>query len=196
MKLKKHIISFNGDHGSGKSTIAKKLAEALGYKRFYMGKIARNMAEDHGMSYAEFLDLLKTDPSYDKRIDDYVVSLGNNEDNFIIESRTAWHFIPQSFKVYLKVDPIEGAKRMFADYQNDSNRDNESKDVKTMEDILNISRNRKKADDERYKKLYNIDPNDMSQYDLVVDTTNLTREEVLDTVQKAYKKFLKEERGS
>ena len=190
MKLKKHIISFNGDHGSGKSTIAKKLAKELGYKRFYMGKIARNMAEEHNMSYAEFLDLLKKDPSYDKKIDDYVIDLGNKENNFIIESRTAWHFIPQSFKVYLKVDPMEGAKRMFADYQNDSHRDNESKGVKTIEDILVISKNRKEADDQRYKKLYNIDANDMSQYDLVIDTTDLTREEVLRAVKNAYEKAI------
>jgi cytidylate kinase len=190
MKLKKHIISFNGDHGSGKSTIAKKLAKKLGYKRFYMGKIARSMAEEHKMSYARFLELLKKDSSYDKKIDNYVIDLGNKKNNFIIESRTAWHFIPQSFKIYLQVDPMEGARRMFADYQNDSHRDNESRGIKTIKDILVISKNRKEADDKRYKKLYNINANDMSQYDLVVDTTTLTREEVLEIIKDAYEKTI------
>jgi cytidylate kinase len=190
MKLKKHIISFNGDHGSGKSTIAKKLAKKLGYKRFYMGKIARSMAEEHKMSYARFLELLKKDSSYDKKIDNYVIDLGNKKNNFIIESRTAWHFIPQSFKIYLQVDPMEGARRMFADYQNDSHRDNESRGIKTIKDILVISKNRKEADDKRYKKLYNINANDMSQYDLVVDTTALTREEVLEIIKDAYEKAI------
>jgi len=190
MKLKKHIISFNGDHGSGKSTIAKKLAKELGYRRFYMGKIARNMAKEHNMSYAEFLELLKNNPSYDKKIDDYVINLGKKENNFIIESRTAWHFIPQSFKVYLRVEPTEGARRMFADYQRDNHRNNESTGIKTVKDILAISKNRKEADDKRYKKLYNIDTNDMSQYDLVVDTTNLTKNEVLQIVKNAYEKTI------
>ncbi len=191
MKLtEKNIISFNGDHGSGKSTIAKKLAKDLGYERFYMGKIFRNMAKEEGASYADFLELLKKDSSYDKKVDAYVVDLANTKDNFIIESRTAWHFIPTSFKIYLKVDEKEGAKRMFADYLETEHRKNESNSIKSLEDILRISRHRKEEDDKRYKKIYDIDTNDMSQYDLVLDTTNLSKEEVYKKVKQEVKVFI------
>jgi len=190
MKQKK-IISFNGDHGSGKSTIAKKLANKLGYERFYMGKIFRQMAQEHNMSYVDFLELLKNDYSYDKKVDKYVIQLGEEKNNFIIESRTAWYFIPNSFKIYLQVDSEEGARRMFADYQKQvESRKAESSKIKTIEDIKEISKNRKEADDARYKKLYNINPNDMDQYDLVVNTTNLTKEEVFDKVYNAVSKFI------
>ncbi len=193
MELKK-IISFNGDHGSGKSTVAKKLADKLGYERFYMGKIFRQMAQKHDMSYADFLELLKKDSSYDKKVDKYVIQLGKEKNNFIIESRTAWHFIPNSFKIYLQVDPEEGAKRMFTDYQKQVElRKAESSKVKTIEDIKKVSKNRKDSDDARYKKLYNIDPNDMGQYDLVVDTTNLTKKEVFDKIYDAVNKFIDRE---
>ncbi len=195
MKLtKKNIISFNGDHGSGKSTIAKKLAKDLGYERFYMGKIFRNMAEEEGVSYADFLELLKKDSSYDKKVDAYVVDLANTKDNFIIESRTAWHFIPTSFKIYLKVDEKEGAKRMFADYLETEHRKNESNSIKSLEDILRISRHRKEEDDKRYKKIYDIDTNDMSQYDLVLDTTNLSKEEVYKKIKQAVEIFVKRDK--
>ena len=191
MKLtEKNIISFNGDHGSGKSTIAKKLAKDLGYERFYMGKIFRNMAEEEGVSYADFLELLKKDSSYDKKVDAYVVDLANTKDNFIIESRTAWHFIPTSFKIYLKVNEKEGAKRMFADYLETEHRKNESNSIKSLEDILRISRHRKEEDDKRYKKIYDIDTNDISQYDLVLDTTNLSKEEVYKKVKQEVKVFI------
>jgi len=190
MKLK-NIISFNGDHGSGKSTIAKRLAEDLKYKRFYMGKIFRDMAKKEGMSYADFLEILKKDPSYDKKVDNYVVELSRTENNFIIESRTAWYFIPNSFKIYLRVDEEEGAKRMFADYLKNDYRKNESGNVKTKEDIIKITRNRKQSDDKRYKKLYNINVNDMNQYDLVLDTTELNRDEVYGQVKNAVEKFIK-----
>jgi len=186
----KNIISFNGDHGSGKSTIAKKLANSLGYERFYMGKIFREMAKEESVSYSEFLDLLKKDSSYDKKIDKYVVELSDKNDNFVIESRTAWHFIPDSFKIYLKVGENEGAERMFADYLENDHRKVESKDIKTKEDILKISHHRKEADDKRYKNLYNINTNDMSQYDLVLDTTELSKDEVYKVVERAVRKFI------
>jgi cytidylate kinase len=190
MKLKKNIVSFNGDHGSGKSTIAKKIAVEFDYDRFYMGKIFRDMARDEGISYTEFLELLKKDSSYDKKVDDYVVELSKEKNNFVIESRTAWYFIPDSFKIYLKVSEEEGAKRMFKDYLKNEHRKIEDNNIKTKEDILAISRNRKKSDDERYKKMYDIDVNDMGQYDLVLDTTNLDKNEVYQAIKKAVKKFI------
>jgi cytidylate kinase len=192
MKLK-NIISFNGDHGSGKSTIAKKIAAEFEYDRFYMGKIFRDMARNEGVSYTDFLELLKKDSSYDKKVDDYVVELANKKNNFIIESRTAWHFIPDSFKIYLKVDENEGAKRMFEDYLENEHRKVEDNNIKTKEDIKHISRNRKKSDDERYKKIYNIDVNDMSQYDLVLDTTKLDKNEVYQKVKESVEKFIDRE---
>jgi cytidylate kinase len=193
MKLKKNIISFNGDHGSGKSTIAKKIAVELDYDRFYMGKIFRNMARNEGVSYTEFLELLKKDPAYDKKVDDYVVELSREKNNFVIESRTAWHFIPDSFKIYLKVSEEEGARRMFDDYLKNEHRKVEDNNIKTKEDILSISRNRKKSDDERYKKIYDIDVNDMGQYDLVLDTTTLNKNEVYQAVKKAVEIFINRE---
>ncbi len=192
MKLK-NIISFNGDHGSGKSTIAKKIAATFEYDRFYMGKIFRDMARNEGVSYTDFLELLKKDSSYDEKVDDYVVELANKKNNFIIESRTAWHFIPDSFKIYLKVDENEGAKRMFEDYLENEHRKVEDNNIKTKEDIKHISRNRKKSDDERYKKIYNIDVNDMSQYDLVLDTTKLDKNEVYQEVKESIEKFIDRE---
>ncbi len=177
------IISFNGDHGSGKSTVAVRLAEELGYERYYMGQIFRDMAKDHGKTYVEFLDLIKTDPSYDKKIDDYVIKLGKEKDDFVIESRTAWHFIPHSLKIYLKVDEKVAAERIFLDIQNKAkSRQNEDKNMKTPEDVLQSNRKRKEEDDARYQKYYGIDVNDMTNYDFVLDTTDLTREEVFEKV--------------
>lgn len=173
------IISFNGDEGSGKSTIAKKVAEAIGYPRYYMGQIFRDMAAKRGLTLVEYLKLGETDPNIDKEVDDYLLKLAKEQSNFIIESRTAWYLIPHSLKIYLEVDEREGAKRIFKELQENNSR-NEDKKVDSIEDVLKSNQRRKETDDLRYKKYYGIDIRDPKNYDFVLDTTNLSREEVLD----------------
>ena len=109
------IISISGFPGSGKSTVAKILYEKLGFERIYMGAILRKIADQKGINILELIKEAETDSSIDEETDEYVADLGKNKDNFIIESRTAFHFIPDSFKVFLKVDLKEGARRIFKD---------------------------------------------------------------------------------
>ena len=57
------IITLNGDEGSGKTTIAKKIAEAVGYQRITTGEIFREMSKKRGLSLVEYLKLGETDPT-------------------------------------------------------------------------------------------------------------------------------------
>ncbi|MFA6183542.1 MAG: cytidylate kinase family protein [Parcubacteria group bacterium] len=175
------IVSFNGDEGSGKSTIAKLVAAEISYPRYYMGQIFRDMAAKRNMTLVDYVKLGETDPAIDKEIDDYLVDLSKKEADFIIESRTAWHFIPESLKIYLSVDEKEGAKRVFKELQKENQRNEISGDF-SLEDILNKIKERRATDDARYMKYYNIDIRDKNNYDLVLDTTSLSKKEVFDKV--------------
>ncbi|MFA5872020.1 MAG: AAA family ATPase [Parcubacteria group bacterium] len=179
------IISFNGDEGSGKSTIALRAAEALGYPRYYMGQIFRDMAKKRGLTLVEYIRLAETDPSVDKEVDDYLIKLSKEQNDFVIESRTAWHLVPASLKIYLAVDETEGAKRIFKQIQEESDAKssrNEDREIDTLESVLESNRKRKEIDDLRYKKYYGIDIRRPENYDLVLDTTKLTREEVFSQI--------------
>lgn len=183
------IISFNGDEGSGKSTIAKRIAEELGYPRYYMGQIFRDMAKKGGLTLVEYLKKGETDSSIDKEVDDYLLDLTKKESDFVIESRTAWHLIPKSLKIYLKVSEEEGAKRIFKQLQEETgNGRNEDKKMDTWENVLESIRNRRTTDDLRYKKYYGINIRDPKNYDFVLDTTHLAREEVFSRVMDFIKK--------
>lgn len=171
------IISLNGDLGAGKSTIAKRIAEELGIKRYYMGQILRDLSKERGMTFLDFMKLAEKDPSIDKDIDAYVKKLGAEEDDFIIESRTAWSFIPKSVKIYLSVDEEAGVKRIYKELQADNQRNEE---LKPFEELLKNCQRRVLSEQKRYKKYYNFDIRDLSHYDFVLDTTNLTPQEVLD----------------
>ncbi len=177
------IISFNGDEGSGKSTIAKRVAESLGYPRYYMGQIFRDMAKKRGLTIAEYVKLGEADPKIDKEVDNYFVDLAKEKDDFVLESRTAWHLLPDSLKIYLKVDEKEGAKRIYKQLREEGKDSrNEMEEVKSLENVLQNIRRRRKTDDLRYKKYYGINIRNPKNYDFCLDTTNLTRDEVFEKV--------------
>ena len=177
------IISFNGDHGSGKSTIAKMVAEKLRYPRYYMGQIFRDIAKEKGMTLEELHKKIVDDYSVDRMVDNYLVDLSKEKENFVLESRTAWKLIPDSIKIYLKVDSKEAAKRIFLELEKENQR-NEGKELNSVEKIEVSINNRKKLDDERYMKIYGINIREEKNYDLFLDTTNLTIKEVFQKVIK------------
>jgi len=175
------IISFSGALGSGKSTIAQMLADKLDYPRYYMGGLRREAAKKRGLTLAEYNKLGETDIVTDKEVDEYQSELGKTADNFVIEGRTSWHFIPQSLKVYLDVSLEEGAKRIFASLQQKNNR-NEDEGLNTWQDVLASNKARIVSDKIRYRKYYDIDVYDPKNFDFYLDTTKLGPAEVFQAV--------------
>jgi cytidylate kinase len=80
-------------------------------------------------------------------------------------------------KIYLKVSEQEGAKRIFEQLQNKNER-NEDRKLLTPEDVIRSNRNRRETDDKRYRAYYGIDISKMENYDFVLDTTNLSIDDV------------------
>jgi cytidylate kinase len=183
------IISISGAEGAGKSTIAKMLAEKLGWPRYYIGGIRREKARERGLTLDEYNKLGETDPSTDLEVDEYQKKLGETEDNFIIEGRTSWHFIPQSFKIFLDVDFTEAAKRVFKALQNNNDR-NEGKNLDSVENVLQSLEKRRESDKLRYAKYFNIDVFDKNNYDFVLNTTNLNQAEVFNKTLEAIEEKL------
>lgn len=175
------IISFSGTPGSGKSTIAKMLATKLAWPRYYIGGLRREAAKARGLSLAEYNKLGESDPSTDQEVDDYQKKLGQESDNFIIEGRTSWYLIPHSLKIYLKVDPEVGAKRIFSNLK-ENNKRNEDKNLEDWTAVLKSNIKRSASDAKRYNKYYGIRVDNEQDYDFVLDTSNLSLEEVFTKV--------------
>lgn len=167
------IITISGNAGSGKSTVAKVLKVKLGMKRYYMGGILRDIAKQKGLTLEEFSNLRLKNSSFDKEIDEYQKNLAN-KDNIIVEGRTSFYFIPNSFKIFLKCSLDVAAERIFKD-----KREEESGTLKEIKELL-IKRS--KQDEQRYLELYGINPFDESNYDLVIDTSNLRVDEVVEEI--------------
>lgn len=153
-----------------------------------MGTLRRKAAQEKGMTIDEFNALGETDKSTDTMVDEYQKKLGETEDNFIIEGRTCWLFIPHSFKVYLACDPMEAAKRIFAEQNCATDRTGEMC-YRSVEETAAELAKRVESDVRRYHKYYDVDYRDPKHYDLVVDTTHnpnseTTANQILAALQK------------
>jgi cytidylate kinase len=177
----KNIITLSGDIGSGKSSVAAELKNLTGYDIIGTGKIQRAIAERRGLTTLELNKISETDRSIDDEIDNYVINIGKTSDNLIIDSRLAWHFIPDAFKVYLSVTPMVGAERVFNASRSDEN--NPSLDA-TLDNNLK----RQEFEDQRFYKLYNIHFRNHDNYDLVINTSTISPEAIARQIKDGFDK--------
>lgn len=178
-------ITVSGTIGAGKSTFAKRLASDLDIPRIYMGQFMREEAARRDMTLDAFNELLATDDQVDRDLDAMQVQKGRELSRAIFEGRTSWHFIEQAdVKVFFDVSEQASAERIFEDKNALRDRYN------SVEEIIEANRTRKANEIKRYEGYYGIDVYDLSQFDVVVDTTNLGLDEVYAEAVKKITAFL------
>ena len=172
-------ISLAGDLGSGKSTVASILTERLGAEYYSTGSIMRRLAAEQGMTIEEFNRSIEGKPETDRLIDDGLAALSDDPRALIIDSRMAWHFVRGTFRVYLSTDPDISAARIFCARRSEERFDS------VEQARLSIAA-RKASERSRYKAFYGVDNKDMMNYDLVLDTSYITPEQVADFICMAF----------
>lgn len=165
-------ITISGYPGAGKTTVGKLLAERFGYKFYSVGDLRGKMAMDRGMTIDELNKLGEKEFWTDDTADQWQKKIGQTEDNFVMEGRLSFYFIPDSFKLFLTIDPMAAAERIFKDQRPDE------KPVATAEEMKQLTQNRLEADRKRYQEYYGLDPSAKENFDVVLDTTNKSIEEI------------------
>jgi len=174
------IITITGFPGSGKSTVGRLIAERLGWPFYSMGDLRGKMATERGMTIDELNTLGEQQDFTDKEVDAYQKKLGETEDNFVVDGRLSWYFIPHAFKIYLTVNEEAGAERIL-EASHLHERDDEPT-YKSAEDAKRLVHHRIQSDAKRYRQYYGVDLLDLSPFDLVLDTSNLTQTQVLENI--------------
>lgn len=170
------IITLSGRPGSGKSVVASRLAEALGVAHASAGDFMREIARERGMSILELSRLAEEDDSIDAEIDARTVRLAEEAEDLVVDARLGWHFVPSSVKVFLEVSREVAARRI---YEARRGTERENVDLETTRGAIEA---RTESERERYLGYYGLDYTDHGHYDLVVDTSDLTVEEVVDRI--------------
>ncbi len=186
------FITINGQLGSGKSEICKILKEEYGFEIFHTGKIQRQYAAELGISTLELNELCKTDHKYDAIIDGKLVEYAEKErgNKVVFDSRMAWHFVKDTFKVHLLVAPETAANRVFF------NRQDTAEKYSSKEEAMRGLIERRKIESERYEMLYNVKMLNYSNYDLILDTTLTSIREEVDLILKSAEEYFKSGRKS
>ena len=180
------FITINGHLGSGKSTVCDLLRERYGFKVFHTGSIQRQFANEMNISTLELNKKSKEDFSFDYQIDNTIVEYAKAHvgERVVFDSRLAWHFVLESFKVRLIIRPEIAAERVYL------NRQSQEEQYSSAREALDMLSERQNAEAERYRMIYNIDINDGNNYDLIVDTSDLSPEAVAQAIIENYKGFI------
>jgi cytidylate kinase len=168
-------ITIAGDIGSGKTTIARELARRIAVEMRSTGGIQRQLAAARGITTLELNRLAETDSSIDRQIDHYLKTLPNGD--LVVESRMAWRFVPNTTKIFLYVLKHEAADRVLR-----ANRVDES--YRLLEDAVSQISERRKSEVKRFKTYYDVNIDDLRNYDRVIDTTFAAPDSVVERIMR------------
>lgn len=132
----------------------------------------------------------------DSLIDGNIKKLGEKlskeerpDEVWIIDSRLAFSNIPDSFKVRLTCLPHVAGQRLLGD----NTRGKEDREYKDLEDAINQREKRKNGEIKRYKDRYGVDLADESNYDLIIDTSFASIDDISDTILTCLDRYQKGE---
>ena len=145
--------------------------------------IGQEMGYKDILSFNQDSEVVK---AVDSMVDNKTKIIGKErlQDNIVFDSRLAWHFIPNSYKVFIDVNIDTAARRLIEAKRN-------SEKVQSTTDAKHSLQERWSTENNRYQELYQTDNLDLNNYDLVIDSSDKTPEEIADIIHKEYQKIMR-----
>jgi cytidylate kinase len=154
------IITVSGPHGTGKSTYAAQLAEALRIRHVSAGALFRRIAKEKRISLEELGEKALEDPSIDKLVDERTIAEAAKR-NVVVDGQLAgWVLKDRSdLRIYLTAPEDVRLERIA------------KRDKVTVEEARVQTDQRESVQRERYSRHYGFQVEDRSIYHLVLDTS-------------------------
>ena len=173
MVSNKHIkdvkIAISGKSGCGNTTVSRLVADAL--ELTFINFTFRSLAQEKGLSLKEILALAAKDDFWDREVDTRQVELARESGGCVLGSRLAIWMLPEAdLKVFLTAASETRARRI------------QSREGGDLADIAEFTAARDKQDRERYLRIYQIDNDNYSLADLVIDTDNISPQEITERI--------------
>ncbi|MET8552336.1 AAA family ATPase [Micromonospora zamorensis] len=173
-------IVFNGDLGSGKSTVSVEIAKRLGMRRVSVGDLYREMAQQRQMTALQLNLHAELDQAVDGYVDQLQRDIAASGEPLIMDSRLAWHFFTDALKVHMITEPGEAARRVLA------RPSGPAESYASLEEAKAKLRERSASERSRFIIRYGVDKARLRNYDLICDTTRASATEVIEHIVAAY----------
>lgn len=173
------VITVSGPHGTGKSTYARALADALRLRYVSAGELFRDLAKERGMSLGEFSRIAANDPAIDNLIDERTKAEAKKGGVVIDAQLAAWIVKDLADAKVLISAPDEVRFKRIAQREGISVQDAEKQTLA-----------RESIQRERYRKYYGVDVSDLRIYDLKIDAGRYPLEEAKSIVIESVRRFL------
>jgi cytidylate kinase len=160
-------VTVSGLPGSGTTTLAEALSSRFDLEHVSSGDVFRAMADERGVSLAEFGRIAEEDPEIDREIDERQREIARDRDDLVMEGRlSGWMVEDPDLRVWLSA-PVEVRAERVAD-----------REEQTVEEARAEIEDRENSEAKRYREIHGIDIEDLSVYDLVIDTSRWDEEGV------------------
>jgi len=159
------VITVSGSAGTGKSVNAKSLANKLGLRLISAGQIFRRLAEEKNLTLEQFSKLAENDTKFDLELDQRIQQEAK-KGNVVLEGRlVAWMTKDTgAYRIRLHC-PLEIRIKRIAE-----------REKRPLHEVEGETRSREESERKRYRELYNIDIDDFTIYDLILNTSIYTAE--------------------
>ena len=176
----KRSVVINGDLGSGKTTVSVGVADRLGLRRISIGDLYRQMALERGMTALQLNLHAELDDDVDGYVDRLQRDIASSGEQLVVDSRLAWAFFRNAFKVHLITDPTVAAARVLERPASEVER------YESVEEAQKRLKSRSDSERQRFISRYGVDKHRLRNYDLVCDTTRARPAEVIDQIVAAF----------
>jgi len=176
---KRFVITVSGPHGTGKSTYAKALAEALHLRYLSAGELFRQLAKEQKQSLQALSAKAAQNPSIDRMLDERTKAEAKKGGVVIDAQLAPWMAGDLAHVKVLLTAPNEIRFNRIAE-----------RDHVGIEEARRETEYRESVQQQRYKKYYDINVNDLSVYDINIDTSLHPIEETKKIVIESVRNFL------